>query len=320
MTTCSFCSRPTPNNDIQYDEHENEACPDCAGDMWVCQSCGLFTNYGEYCEDCDNSENDEEPDYSNVYFADYKPCPRFYPEQTDPPELYLGVELETDKYPDSSAKVSACKQLDHVQIYLKADGSLINGVEIVSHPATLHYHLNTLPWADIIKIVKDNGGQSHNARTCGIHVHFNKDFFDPNPHLNTLKLINLSRKFWKELVIFSRREQEELNSWAHPYSHADDFTLRKNLPDKIRRARDYGKYSAFNISNHDTIEIRIFRGTLLLDSFFACLEMVDALVRFAKKQPIASIERITWKGFTQSLSKKKYPYLVSYLRRKELCA
>lgn len=72
-------------------------------------------------------------------------------------------------------------------IYCKRDGSLGDeGVEIVTHPATLNYHLTKLAWDRIIETATDNGYTSHDTETCGLHVHVGRaELPDDAPEKNT---------------------------------------------------------------------------------------------------------------------------------------
>ena len=72
----------------------------------------------------------------------------------------LGIELETDKFdgdvnPTRFARFLHQKFSDRV--YCKHDGSLDNGVEIVSHPAPLRYHMRKFGWADILGTADECG-------------------------------------------------------------------------------------------------------------------------------------------------------------------
>lgn len=52
------------------------------------------------------------------------------------------------------------------RIYIKHDGSLNDGMEIVTHPMTLDYHLNEMPWREVMSKAISFGYISHKTRTC----------------------------------------------------------------------------------------------------------------------------------------------------------
>lgn len=67
----------------------------------------------------------------------------------------LGVELEIDgagKYSENADLILAeGNTLDEERIYIKSDGSLNDGMEIVTHLMSLEYHKNEMSWQDICK-------------------------------------------------------------------------------------------------------------------------------------------------------------------------
>lgn len=52
------------------------------------------------------------------------------------------------------------------QIYIKHDGSLNEGFEIVTHPMTLRYHRENMPWKEVCHQVVEQGYRSHMTDTC----------------------------------------------------------------------------------------------------------------------------------------------------------
>lgn len=58
-------------------------------------------------------------------------------------------------------------------IYIKSDGSLNDGFEIVTHPMTLDFHKEHMPWKAITQKALDMGYYSHNTNNLhpnkGIH-------------------------------------------------------------------------------------------------------------------------------------------------------
>ena len=111
----------------------------------------------------------------------YRPDPIFY---GDGP-LYMGVEPEIDGAGESDS--NARRLLNAVNgegelVYCKHDGSLDDGFEIVTHPMTLAFHQTRMPWRIILQEAIDMGYSSHQACTCGLHVHVNRDAFGATIH------------------------------------------------------------------------------------------------------------------------------------------
>ena len=72
-----------------------------------------------------------------------------------------------------------------------------------------------------------------------------------------------------------------------------------------------------NITNFDTIEIRIFKGTLRWNTFMATLELVDAVCENAMYLNDDEIRKQSWNDFVMSLD-PDYEELVQYLKERRL--
>ena len=78
--------------------------------------------------------------------------------------MYMGVELELDRGGeiDSNAeRLLDIANADCTKLYIKRDGSLDEGMELVTHPMSLDYHCNEMPWEDICHEAVVMGYRSH---------------------------------------------------------------------------------------------------------------------------------------------------------------
>jgi len=89
---------------------------------------------------------------------------------------FFGVELEADH---GNEKDAAARDVTFGDLsYVKHDGSLTDdGIEIVTHPCSLRYHLEQFPWDEILSSLADYGFRSHDTSTCGLHVHVSRSAF-----------------------------------------------------------------------------------------------------------------------------------------------
>ena len=64
-------------------------------------------------------------------------------------------------------------------------------------------------------------------------------------------------------------------------------------PEQMNHAKNScaGRYTAVNLTNADTVEIRMFRGTLKLNTLKATLQMVNHLVEVAVACPTLRCRR-----------------------------
>ncbi len=50
-------------------------------------------------------------------------------------------------------------------------------MEIVTHPMSLDYHMNDMPWLDVMNKAIQMHYRSHKTETCGLHIHVNRTTF-----------------------------------------------------------------------------------------------------------------------------------------------
>ena len=320
---CSVCHELYFSEYIWADDNEMTVCNRCSSDFRICEDCGRImsentaihseVNGCDYCEDCYD-------EYDNAYILDYgyKPYPEFLGESDD--GLYLGVELEVDGGNNVYAATKSISEKFR-NVYLKHDGSLSNvGFEIVSHPATLDYHKNKLGWEDIMSVCAENGYKSHDCNTCGLHIHLNRGFLgkdETEQDLNIAKLIILFDRFWEKYIIpFSRRRYEAIDRWAgKPGLECVTSDTENEIVDKVKWYKSAGRYKAINLMNLGTIEFRLFKGTLKLNTFLASLQFVVVITRFVKSIKLNDIFTVSWSDIFDCT---EYEELNQYLEERKL--
>ena len=279
--------------------------------------------YEEYYDDDCGYDNDyyEEDDYREFDYgwvneSDRNPIFRFYQTKNDIKNpLYMGFELEIDKGgKDDDVAYEICLQLNN-QVYCKDDGSLDDGIEIVSHPSTLNFHTEQKEtYKKVFDYLIDINYKSHDTNTCGLHIHVNRSFFGISKEeidYNVAKIIFIFEKFWDKFVIFSRRREIKLKEWAKRY----DLDINENFLDNLNIAKkEYSRYFAVNITNTDTIEFRMFRGTLNVDTFMATLQLINTICNFVKNTDIEKIQLCCF----DRIVKNNFKELNEYLQRKNL--
>lgn len=309
---CDDCGRLVHTNDVISDGYIT-ICPSCYGDCYYrCYDCGMLVHMDDvewchdepHCSDCAHEgvigDYNYEPD-EYLFDGEY---------EIRPGVLYMGVELEVDgggEDHDNAQRV--INELGADYVYTKRDGSLRNGFEIVTHPSTLAYHKQKR-WQEALKLLRRMGYESHDAGTCGLHVHLTRAVFD---EVDEAKLLYLVEKFWPQLVKFSRRTPGQLDQWAARYGLEDDETPEALL----EKAKGRGRYYAVNLENYHTIEIRLFRGTLRYETLMATLEFCDYLFRVVKNSSVAEIQKLTWQEFVANIP-ESYEFLPNYLKERGL--
>lgn len=271
-----------------------------------------------YCPHCDNlfTPSSEElslcPDCAKRNFVlpyhRHQPKLDFCGKTYGNKNPYLGIEIEVDEGGEINENVAEImpimnKEKGKFFIYCSHDSSLNDGFEIITQPATLKYHLGVMSgYREIFKNLINKGYQSHNTSTCGIHVHFNRDFYKENETLYITRLLYIVEKFWDDIVIFSRRNQRRIDRYSKKIDCKADEYIRKWNKSENHDAH----YYAVNLANENTIEFRMFRGTLNINSFRAILEFVNSCVKIAKNNTTEEIQRMEFKDILTPFAKKYY--------------
>lgn len=313
--TCDCCGATIWTEDCVTDDNAY-LCQNCFDNHYNrCESCGriihnnctCWHNDLPYCEGCFDDFENEIEDYS------YKPDPIFYGDSY----LYFGVEFEVDKGGKDGENAHTLKDTAnyrHEHIYIKSDGSLDDGFEIVSHPMTLDYHMNTMDWESVLHEAVNMGYRSHQTETCGLHIHVNRDAFGENQAEQEeviSRILFFIEKNWNEIFRFSRRNEYNMNRWSARYGY------EKSGKEILDKAKDCcNRYVAVNLRNYHTIEFRLFRGTLKLNTFLATLQLVSEICRVALTMSEEEIDKMSWSVFVRDMN--RYPELVQYLKERQL--
>ena len=287
-------------------------CDSCwaNGSWYICNDCGAIlsdvqANYDDdddchYCDSC--WERRRTVRRGTIHNYSFKPEAEFQyraSEKARDALLTFGLELEVDLGDDRYGLTRELSELNQ-PIYMKADGSLEEGVEIVTHPCTLAYHSYELRWAEIGRVCKSYGFKSHNTSTCGLHIHIGRDQMGSSyeeRQQTAGNIVLLVDALWEELVKFSRRNEENLDRWAaRPRTRLTPgvaYTDRE-LTGYALASRDYGRYQAVNLQNGGTVELRLFRGTLKRRTLIASIQLASNLTKYAMAHTPTECRNAKW--------------------------
>ena len=319
---CDDCSEyfSTLNGYYLIDEYETHdgfsatLCETCRCENWYwCESCerlipdcdAEYIGGCVYCPSCANEhmEHDALQSYHHTramsfWFADGSRKYAYQLDGADLATMFMGIELETDYNDDAfSLARDIIDAIGDERVECKEDGSLhSDGVEIVSQPMHPLYHLNSSMWSDIIGIVRQHGGKSHDACTCGLHMHISRDYF--KSHDAVYRLDRLVTRFRSQMVRFSRRDGGSIGSWCR----IDETDKLANIADVHERKRLWasdkryaGRYEAVNDTNGSTVEIRLWRGTLNEQTFRATIEFTAGLAIVCNTVTDEFADAVTWR-------------------------
>ena len=88
-----------------------------------------------------------------------------------------------------------------------------------------------------------------------------------------------------------------------------------DILDHAKKGYGGGRYSSVNLQNRDTIEFRIFRGTLKYNTLIAALQLVNRVCDAAIALPDDMLKSLSWTTFVSGVTE---PELIQYLKERRL--
>lgn len=259
-------------SDVRYsDLRSQDLCDNCYTSEWECSDCGN-TIYGED-EDhtCEYDEDDDEPNSDYIHSYGYKPRPVFF----GMGPIFLGFELEVEaatylNFDEREFMASRVMDSSHGSFYLKEDGSLSNsGFEIVTHPHSLQEYQTKFDWK-FLESLKTNKWRSWYSDNCGLHVHIGLSAFVNAAH---------EAKFTK----FIYDNQRQVVRIAGRSSNYASFSDKGKAVRKIKyKDANWDRYQAVNNLNRNTLEIRVFKGSLRQERVLSAIEFVHAVCEYTR--------------------------------------
>ena len=314
---CADCTRTCNECDIQFNVNNGYShayddgdyyCHRCTNEHWrSCAHCDEWVDnwntisYSTICESCtednywycDYCEQYHDEDYScrsnrNVHDYSYRPEPIFHATEAEVDNAkiatkfrnnvirkyrqmtYMGFELEVESEGgnfNAGAELFSDKQ---DLVYLKEDGSLNHGFEIVSHPMTLDWFMERFPF-EYLEELTSLGFEGWSTGTAGLHVHVSRDAFSSiSAEAKFVCLIHNNAHLFEALA--GRSDSR----WAQ-FDNGNTENLRR----KLLQINSADRYSAVNMNNTNTLEVRIFRSSLKPERLQMALQLVDACVAYS---------------------------------------
>jgi hypothetical protein len=298
-TTCDCCGRGMYLDDANITPGDESYCRWCFDTHCVsCDRCGdtqwmddnTLDEEG-YCESCAESRA------PRLIAAYSDKSANTLPSETKSKERY-GVELEVEGYETAAEAAEYIRQfLPANYCVLKRDGSLGEaGVEIVTRPDSMAVHKRMFA-----ALFADSPGRALSSWTngrCGMHVHISRAALSQLQIGKMLCFLNEPAAVNFVSKIAGRKPCH----WCKVH--------KKKVSDC---KHDSDRYSALNLTNRNTVEIRIFKGTLKDAGFYKNLEFVQALVEFTAPASRSIAQATSYRAFCEWLPKKAYPHLYAFL-------
>lgn len=336
FTRCVRCDCEIERDNAYIGEDDNEYyCNDCYNDNYTsCENCGDYHHFdnmtyideydGYYCENCyaEFMEGNVIKGYHNrdipitLKYLDTE----ILEGMTKDDLIYFGTETEVENKGGSISNNEMARKIRQefreLELVFEEDGSLNNGFEIISQPMTMNYiKANKDKFKKMFEMLQENGFASHDTRTCGLHIHFSRVAFKDDEEKCLQKLALFFDTFKEEIKTFSRRKDFNWCSFASDNmknSSINDRYLKSGLVLKDYYKDNASHHIAINNGNTNTIEIRIFKGTLKFETYMASLEFVNNLILSIKNKNTRKI------SFNNVINYKDTEYLKEYCESKNI--
>jgi hypothetical protein len=333
---CEYCwenySYNCSNCDNSYDQDsgsnyvdDNTYCDSCYEDnCYYCDDCNESFTYDNRCA-CNTDDDEQRPEgrccqavMRGRFVHDYncKPTPIF--KGTSKHKMYLGFELEVEFKSDTVGVAQhTAIALDGIA-YLKHDGSISNGFEIVTHPHThqTYRENSTMLWDTIETLRSQYGGRSWDTDTCGLHIHLSRNGFSSGAHLHRFIAFVYHNaphmmKFAGRKTRFARfNDVYTFDEYDRPV-----FSIKHKVGNPDRYSSE--RYSAVNTQNEHTIELRFFRGTMKTSGVLSALDLAQAMVEYTRELRLDDVKlgALSWEWFADYVVSNNglYPDLYSRL-------
>lgn len=280
---CSRCGKNVNADDIIITDC-GFICYDCFDvgrkTYHKCLVCGTYTeNDNMICDSCISGVY-----VKNINSYGTKPKPVFknykYDKNIPLGKRYYGIELEFSNTDSAKVKENMIDLYKDKWLYNKSDGSLNDGVEIVTSPCdykSIMWLLDKMK--DPIKNITSGSKYTQNA---GIHIHVSKKSI---PSYNIYKLSyllnNIQAKELSSIMFYlSGRNVTIYDNYLGRYTKIGEITKFKNETDR---------YLALNLTNKNTIEFRIFKATNDMDKVKSYINFVESMIKFVDITPFKDI-------------------------------
>lgn len=216
---------------------------------------------------------------------------------------FFGLELECD----GSCAERTDKDVRHIfeghmdRFYFNRDGSLSHGFEAITHPMSPKEML-AIDWEQITNRMADCY-YDNDDDTAGIHIHISRRFFKGEKNIG--RLVRMFSENYSEMIKFARRPKNKAIDWARRV----EGTARQYAIDWYENANRAGRYTAVNLQNDETVEIRLFHSLASRQHIMACIQLTDVLT------DMANLDRYTfgWDIVNRKATEKGYEELKEQL-------
>ncbi len=300
---CDSCEERNSWGTSYVSDRGEHWCEGCLNNTYWCDDCEEYNADG-----CDRCSEDTDS-YGNRVIHDYSYRPDAIFHSTDKNErLFFGLEIEVEGWDSKSDSAMHAYQLESMDLaYLKNDGSLNNGFEIVTHPMSHDFFKNEASdfWSVLEDLRSKNGVRvkSWDTKTCGLHIHISRTGFNGGAHMHRfLNLVYSNPDFystlagrtsdqWAKFTDIYRREYKRDANGERIFNLDNGYEIetKRTFKHKLDNERNSDRYSAVNTLNRETLEMRIFRGSVNGETIKAQIDLAHASVEYTRNLTVQDV-------------------------------
>lgn len=319
---CAECGEYISDDYVTY-IHSNDTyvcnqCRDYCGYV-RCYECGdwlhpddaFWDDDDAYCSHCyDNLDRDGGGLVKDYHYhkGTWRP---FFATSEQKHTHTFGFELETqrcDNVNDTAYETDAWSQKHGNVLVMEHDGSLDNGVEIISNPMSYRYWVELEEdFKRLLDNLADVGTRAWDGGSeTGFHIHLSHSFFKSPQHLGAfMAFIALNYSRVEELA------GRSANGYCYgPYDWSycrrmvidrlkkEGPLMRPMLYEQLAMAYQEQRYDSINLYNGNTVELRMFRASLKYDRLNTYIRFALQAVAFAEHIMCGDVEP-TWSNFVE---------------------
>ena len=271
-----------------------------------------------YYDEEENIYYTEEHFHHNI-IQDYRKT-ELPPVSSGEKDYFLGIELEIEKEGSTiNERSNDILEILHESgedfsnlLEWKKDSSLTCGVEMVTAPISLELFKEKI--IPVVEKLREYGFTSEKGSRCGNHIHISKNVFSEEAQA---RLVLIYAKFESIIKTLSRRGNN--NSYCKDVLENFDSLEIENSMQIVNSQKNKSKCTAVNFSNKNTIEFRVFRGTMNTNVLIANIQLVQLLADWSRKNlTVYDILNLSVADFKNAILSNNYTELLNYCEKKEV--
>ena len=271
-------------DDVRYDDYLIKKCSICGNlyitnkrDNHICCMCAVENNMlpiSEKIHSYHNSKNKIHPFLGNKN-----------------EDLFFGYEIESEfsnRFEETgNDRIEAVLDIDEEVrklFFFENDGSLNYGFETISYPMSYEFMRNNKAIERIIDGLKQNMIVTNR---CGLHIHVSKT------NKVNKKMPQIIMFFENNKEFFEKISNRSENRYADFYSSRDAKLTLNDAKIIFDNKEAFERYHVINLKNDNTIEFRLFAGTLDSKRIIAYTQLILTLLDMDIKEdtPLCEIRK-----------------------------